>query len=105
MSATEQYYAECAYAGVCPVSDETVEYLDGLGLDWLEFDEHTFDSDYSGMTWTETCISVLAVVALVEHGLANDELRAFVEDVMLPYLGDNGVEGWQDRPAKQTFWR
>lgn len=88
MSATEQYYADCAYAGVCPLSDETVEYLDGLGLEWLQFDEHTFSSDYSGMTWTETCISVLAAVALVEHGLANDEIFYFVDDIVVPYFAD-----------------
>lgn len=88
MSATEQYYAECAYAGVCPVSDETVEYLDGLGLDWIEYTEHESSSSVTGMTWTDTCISVLAAVALVEHGLANDEVFYFVDDIVVPYFAD-----------------
>lgn len=92
MSATEQYYAQCVCDGVCPVSDETVEYLNGLGLDWITYIDHEYTSPRTGMSWTDRCITLRTVARLLHADLENREILDFASDIVSTYLGDDASE-------------
>jgi hypothetical protein len=77
MGAVKQFYSECAEAGRCPVSRETLDYLDdvecglhtGRQIDWIGYAEHE----------GEECITIESARRLLAEGLANDEVAFFVE--------------------------
>ena len=73
MGAVKQFYSECAEAGRCPVSRETLDYLDDVEcrrqLDWIGYTEHD----------GEECITMESARRLVAEGLANEEIAFFVE--------------------------
>jgi len=84
MAAMKKFFAECAEAGRCPVSPETWSYLDGLEdadptLDWIGYTEHSFRSAASGLLVTQECITMESARRLVAEGLANDEIKFFLE--------------------------
>lgn len=73
MGAVKQFYSECAEAGRCPVSRETLDYLDDVEcrrqIDWIGYAEHE----------GEECITMESARRLVAEGLANEEIAFFVE--------------------------
>ena len=86
MGAVKRFYEECAEAGRCPISREAFDYLDAIewacDLDWIGYCEHDYRSA-GGLLVTQDCITMESARRLVAEGLANDEIRVFVE-----YFGD-----------------
>jgi len=83
MGAMKRFYEECAEAGRCPVSRETCDYLDALEaadttLDWIGNCEHDYRA-VGGLLVTQDCITLESARRLVAEGLANDEIKVFVE--------------------------
>ena len=82
MGAVKRFYEECAEAGRCPVSRETLDYLDDVEcqrqIDWIGYCEHDYTA-VNGMVCTEDCITLESARRLVAEGLANDEIEFFVE--------------------------
>ena len=82
MGAMKEFYSECAEAGRCPVSRETLDYLGDvecrLDLDWIGYTEHVYAGRF-GVRYAEDCITLESARRLVAEGLANDEIRGFVE--------------------------
>ena len=83
MGAVKAFYMDCAEAGRCPVSRETWDYLDALEterpeLDWIGYCEHDYTS-FDGRPFVQDCITLESASRLVAEGLANDEIRGFVE--------------------------
>lgn len=86
MGAVKAFYMDCAEAGRCPVSRETLDYLDDLEsarqIDWIGYCEHDYPGR-DGRLYSHDCIAVESARRLVAEGLANDEIVAFME-----YWGD-----------------
>lgn len=82
MGAVKRFYEDCATAGRCPVSRETLDYLDDVEsrhqLDWIGYTEHDFTS-HDGRPCVQDCITLDAARRLVAEGLANHEIAFFVE--------------------------
>jgi hypothetical protein len=82
MGAVKQFYMDCAEAGRCPISRETFDYLDDLEcsrqLDWIAYTEHDY-TGHNGRPFTQDCITLESACRLVAEGLANDEIRGFVD--------------------------
>jgi hypothetical protein len=82
MGAMKQFFAECAEAGRCPVSRETLDYLDDVEcqrqLDWIGYTEHDYRA-VNGLLVSQECISLESARRLVAEGLANDEIKFFLE--------------------------
>jgi len=82
MGAVKEFYMDCAEAGRCPVSRETLDYLDDIeserGLDWIGYTEHDYTS-YDGRPFVADCITLESARRLVAEGFANDEIAGFVE--------------------------
>jgi hypothetical protein len=82
MGAVKQFYFDCAEAGRCPVSRETLDYLDDLEcerqLDWIGYTEHDHRSAVTGLLVSHECITMESARRLVAEGLANDEIECFV---------------------------
>jgi hypothetical protein len=82
MGAMKQFFAECAEAGRCPVSRETLNYLDDVEcqnqLDWIGHTEHDYRA-VNGLLVSQECISLESARRLVAEGLANDEIKFFLE--------------------------
>ena len=82
MGAMKRFYEDCATAGRCPVSVETLDALDDvecrLGLDWIGYCEHDYRVR-SGLLVSHDCITLESARRLVAEGLANDEIAFFVE--------------------------
>lgn len=82
MGAVKAFYMDCAEAGRCPVSQETLDYLDDLEsdrqIDWIGYTEHDFTS-FDGRPCVEDCITLKSARRLVAEGLANLEIRYFVQ--------------------------
>lgn len=83
MGAVKRFYEDCATAGRCPVSRETLDYLDDLEcerqLDWIGYTEHDHRSAVTGLLVSHDCITMESARRLVAEGLANDEIIGFVE--------------------------
>jgi hypothetical protein len=83
MGAVKRFYEDCAEAGRCPVSRETLDYLDDVEcerqLDWIGYCEHSFRSAVTGLLVTQECITLESARRLVADRLANDEIVGFVE--------------------------
>ena len=85
MSAMKRFYEECAEAGRCPVSQETLDYLDDLEcerqLDWIGYCEHEYRSATTGLGLlvSQDCITMASARRLIAEGAANDEIKDFVE--------------------------
>ena len=84
MAAMKKFFAECAEAGRCPVSPETWSYLDGLEdadptLDWIGYTEHDVLDAEGRMIGYQDCITMESARRLVAEGLANDEIKFFLE--------------------------
>lgn len=83
MGAVKQFFHDCAEAGRCPVSRETLDYLDDLEsidptLDWIGYCEHDYRG-CDGQLHVEDCITMESARRLVAAGLANMEIIQFVE--------------------------
>jgi len=83
MGAMKRFYEDCAAAGRVPVSDETFDYLDRLegripSLDWIGYCEHDYIGR-DGRLYVEDCITMESAHRLVAEGLANDEIKIFLE--------------------------
>jgi hypothetical protein len=82
MSATKRFYEECAERGRCPVSPETFDYLDRIWWhdvdEWIECCEQEYRS-IGGLLVSQDCITMESARRLVAEGLANDEIKDFVE--------------------------
>ena len=82
MGAVKAFYEDCAEAGRCPVSRETLDYLDDVEcakqLDWIGYCEHDYIGR-DGREYIEECITMESARRLVAEGLANDEIKFFVE--------------------------
>jgi len=82
MGAMKQFFAECAEASRCPVSRETLDYLDDVEcqhqLDWIGYTEHDYRA-VNGLLVSQECISLESARRLVAEGLANDEIKFFLE--------------------------
>lgn len=83
MGAVKRFYEDCATAGRCPVSRETLDYLDDVEcerqLDWIGYTEHDHRSAVTGLLVSHDCITLESARRLVAEGLANDEIAAFVD--------------------------
>ncbi len=83
MSATKRFYEDCAEAGRCPISRETFGYLDDVEcqyqLDWIGYTEHDYRSAVTGLLVSHDCITMESARRLLDAGLANAEIAAFVE--------------------------
>ena len=83
MGAMKRFYEDCATAGRCPLSVETLDALDDvecrLGLDWIGYCEHDYRSPVTGLLVSHDCIALESARRLVAEGLANDEITGFVE--------------------------
>ena len=95
MGAVKGFYMDCAEAGRCPVSRETLDYLDDVEcakqLDWIGYTEHDYRA-VNGLLVSQECISLESARRLVAEGLANDEIEFFVS-----CFGDFGPV--TDRPS------
>lgn len=82
MGAVKEFYMDCAEAGHCPLTRETLDYLDDVecrhGLDWIGYCEHEYIGR-DGRVYVEDCITLESARRLVAEGLANDEIIGFVE--------------------------
>jgi hypothetical protein len=83
MGATKRFYEDCATAGRCPIGQETWSYLDNLEqadttLDWVGYTEHDY-TGRDGRLYVADCIDMESARRLVDEGLANDEIKDFVE--------------------------
>ena len=82
MGAMKRFYEDCAEAGRCPVSRETCDYLDDVEcrhqLDWIGYCERDYRA-VGGLLVTQDCITLGSARRLVAEGLANDEIKDFVE--------------------------
>jgi len=82
MGAVKRFYEECAEAGRCPLSRETFDYLDDVerqhGLDWIGYCEHDYPA-LGGLLVAHDCITMESARRLIAEGLANDEIKDFVE--------------------------
>lgn len=87
MGAVKEFYMDCAEAGHCPLTRETLDYLDDLecerGLDWIGYCEHEYTNRSGKVIGYEDCITMESALRLIAEGLANDEIIQFVE-----YFGD-----------------
>ena len=83
MSGIKRFYEGAAELGMCPIEQETWDYLDGLECDGrIDFLVESLEYEYAGHDGTmHVCeaISVQVALDLVNAGLANDEIRNFVE--------------------------
>lgn len=79
MSGIKRFFEDAAEAGMCPVEQETWDYLEGLEcagrIDFLIYEYEGHD----GTMHSCECISVQVALDLVNAGLANDEIKNFVE--------------------------
>jgi hypothetical protein len=82
MGAVKRFYEECAEAGRCPVSRETLEYLDDVEckhqLDWIGYCEHDYVGRDGRRHWQD-CITMESARRLAAANMANDEIRSFIE--------------------------
>ena len=82
MGAVKRFYEECAEAGRCPLSRETFGLLDDLecerGLDWIGYCEQEYVG-HDGCEYWQECITMESARRLIAEGLANDEIKDFVE--------------------------
>lgn len=83
MSATKRFYEDCAEAGRCPISRGTWDYLDNLesidpAIDWIGYCEHDYRAA-GGLLICHDCITMESARRLLDGGLANAEIAAFVE--------------------------
>ena len=82
MGAVKRFYEECAEAGRCPVTLETFDHIDDVecqhGIDWIGYTEHDY-TGHDGRQYVADCITMESARRLVAVGLANDEIRDFVE--------------------------
>ena len=82
MGAFKNFCIEVAESGNCLVGDETLGYLDDLecqrGIDWIGYTEFDF-TDMDGTLHTEECIDIESARRLVAEGIANDEIKNFME--------------------------
>lgn len=81
MAAMKRFYEECAEAGRCPLTQETFDYLDGIWwaeVDWIGYCEHDYRTA-GGLLVSQDCITMGSARRLVAEGLANDEIKDFVE--------------------------
>ena len=83
MGAMKRFYEDCAAAGRCPLSVETLDYLDDIEcehqLDWIGYCEHDYRSAVTGLLVSHDCITLESARRLMAEGLANDEIVGFVE--------------------------
>jgi hypothetical protein len=83
MGAVKRFYEDCATAGRCPVGRETLDYLDDmeclLDIDWIGYTEHDYRSAVTGLLVSHDCITMESARRLVAEGLANDEIKDFVD--------------------------
>lgn len=83
MGAVKAFYMDCAEAGRCPVSAETLEYLDDIeslnGLDWIGYCEHEY-TGRDGRQYTHDCITLESARRLIAARLANAEIGSFVDN-------------------------
>lgn len=83
MGAMKRFYEHCAEANRCPVSVETLDYLDDIEcahqLDWIGYCEHDYRSQTTGLLVSHNCITLASARRLIAEGLANDEIKSFVE--------------------------
>lgn len=82
MGAVKAFYMDCAEAGRCPLSRETLDYLDDVesqhGLDWIGYCERDYPA-LGGLLVAHDCITIESARRLISEGLANDEIIGFVE--------------------------
>ena len=82
MGAMKRFYEDCAEAGRCPVSVETLDYLDDVEcenrLDWIGYCEHDYRSAVTGLLVSHECITLESARRLIAEGMANDEIESFV---------------------------
>jgi len=83
MSATKRFYEGVAAAGMCPVNPETWATLDRLeqadqSIDWIGYCEYDYRG-FDGKLYSQDCIKMESALTLVNLGLANDEIKTFVE--------------------------
>lgn len=82
MSATKRFFEECAEAGRCPLSVETFDHIDDVecqhGLDWIGYCEQEYVG-HDGCEYSQECITMESARRLIAEGLANDEIKDFVE--------------------------
>lgn len=82
MGAVKAFYMDCAEAGRCPVSVETLDYLDDIEcqrqLDWIGYCEHDCRSPVTGLLVSHDCITLESARRLIAEGLATDEITEFV---------------------------
>lgn len=83
MGAVKRFYEDCATEGRCPISRKTFDHLDDVEcrhrLDWIGYCEHEHRSAVTGLLVSHDCITLESARRLVAEGLANDEIRDFVE--------------------------
>lgn len=82
MGAFKNLCIEVAEAGKCLIGIETLAYLDDIegqkGIDWIGYTEFDF-TGRDGTLHTEECITIESARRLVAEGLANDEIKDFME--------------------------
>lgn len=82
MGAFKNLCIEVAEAGKCLIGPETFGYLDDLecerGIDWIGYTEFDF-TGRDGKTHSEECITIESARRLVAEGIANDEIKDFME--------------------------
>jgi hypothetical protein len=81
MSAVKNFLSECAAAGCCPLSDDTLGYLDDIEcerqIDWIGYCEHDY-TGFDGGQYTHCCITIDSARRLAAEGLANVEIEGFL---------------------------
>lgn len=83
MSGIKRFYEDAAEAGMCPIEQKTWDYLDDLECAGkIDFLIESIDYEFLGHDGTmhvAESISVEVALWLVNHKLANDEIKNFVE--------------------------
>lgn len=82
MGAFKDFCVEVAEAGKCLIGPETFGYLDNLecerGIDWIGYTEFGYQG-HDGAWHSQDCITIESARRLVSEGLANDEIKDFME--------------------------
>jgi hypothetical protein len=82
MSGIKRFYEGAAELGMCPIEQETWDYLDNLeesdpSIDWIAYCEYDYEG-HDGLHVCD-CIRVESARRLIDMGLETVEIANFVE--------------------------
>ena len=82
MSATKDFYHDCAMAGFIPLDNDSFRRLedleDQLGLDWIEYMEHPY-LGFDEKQYQADGISINSGIRLFDMGVSIDEISDFLD--------------------------